>query len=511
MSDRSALALPALALLALAQLALWYASSVPFAYGYMSDEMYYLDCAERLAWGYVDHPPFSLLVLAGVRALLGVSLPALHLVPALAAIANVVLVALLARELGGGRSAQGLAALATFTAPVYQGLASFYSMNGMEPALWSTAFLLLARIGNGGDRRLWLALGVVLGVGLLNKISVLWLGAGLGLGLLLTPARRWLATPWPWACGGIAAAIFAPHVVWQVAHGWPTLEFMANATADKMVAKTPLDFAGEQILVMGPLAFPVWLAGLFFYFRAPEGRRQQWLAWIWIGVVALLIASGTPRMNYSAPAYGPLLAAGGVAVERFARVGWRRAVPALVALSLIVTGAGGLPMATPLLPPDRVLSYMQAIGLEVPRDQVEEEGPLPLHFALRFGWHELVDAVEAARDSLSPEERERSVVYAPSFGAAGALHFLGRDRELPPVISGHNNYFLWGHGGTEGEVLIAVVDDRAALAWAYESVERVSEIDCEYCDSLTDGWSVFVCRGLRVPFEEVWQRARRFI
>jgi 4-amino-4-deoxy-L-arabinose transferase-like glycosyltransferase len=504
-------AIPLLGVLCVSQLAIWFASSGPLAYGYMSDEMYYLDCAERLAWGYVDHPPLSPFVLAGVRALLGESLLALHLLPALALWLDVALVALLARELGGGRVAQTIAALAVFAAPVHQGVASFYSMNAFEPALWSGAFLLLAKLANGGRPRLWLALGALLGVGLLNKLSVLWLGAGLAVGMLATPARRQLATPWPWTCAGVAALFLAPHVAWQLANDWPTLEFMRNATAEKMVAKTPLAFAGEQVLVMGPLAAPLWLAGLGWYFLTPAGRRQQWLAWIWIVVLGLLVASGTARANYAAPAYGALLAAGGVAVEGFARSGPRRALPAALAAGLLVSGLASLPLATPLLPPERLSAYARALGVEVPREQVGEDGPLPLHFALRFGWHALIDAVAQAQAALAPGERERAVVLAPSFGAAAALRFLARERGLPPVISGHNNYFLWGHGGAIGDVLIAVSEDPGQLERAYRSVERVAEIDCEYCAAEVDRWSVFVCRGLRVPFERFWRGVRHFI
>jgi len=508
---RAAFATGPVALLCLVQLALWVLSSGPLAYGYMSDEMYYLDCADRLAWGYVDHPPFSLLLLAGVRALLGDSLLALHLLPALATCLDFGLVALLARELGGGRVAQALAALAVLAAPVHQGIAGFYSMNALEPALWSGALLLLARIANGASPRLWLVLGGLLGVGLLNKISVLWLGAGLAVGLLATPARRWLATPWPWACAAIAALLFAPHLFWQAANGWPTLEFMRNATSQKMLAKTPLDFAGEQILTMGPLAAPLWLAGLGWYFLTPDGRRQQLLAWVWIVVIALLVASGSARANYAAPAYAGLLAAGGVAVERGCRRGARRWPAGVFAAGLGLSGLALLPLATPLLPPERLIDYARALGVEAPRQQVGETADLPIHLALRFGWPELIDAVTRAQSELSPGERAQAVVLAPSFGVAGALRFLGRGHGLPPVISGHNNYFLWGRGDAGGEVLIAVADDASDLEWAYERVERVAEIDCRHCESELARRAVFVCRGLRVPFESFWARSRRFI
>ena len=174
--SRAPFALAATAALCAAQLALYAAASGPLAYGVMSDEYYYLDCASRLDWGYVDHPPLSIALLAALRAALGDSIFALHLLPALAACANWLLLALLARELGGGRTAQALAAAAGFSAPVLQAVAGFYSMNALEPPLWTGAAWLLARIGNGAGLSTWAALGALLGLGLLNKISVLWLG-----------------------------------------------------------------------------------------------------------------------------------------------------------------------------------------------------------------------------------------------------------------------------------------------------------------------------------------------
>lgn len=186
-----------LAALSAVRLAVYLLSAGPLAYGYMSDELYYLECARRLAWGYVDHPPLAPALLRLVDQTLGDSLLAIQLLPALVHCAVIVVVALLTRELGGGRIAQRLAALATAVAPVYLGVTGFYSMNGFEPVLWGGAVLVLARIRNGADARVWLGLGVLLGLGLLNKISMLWLGFGLAVGVVATPERRWLRTPGP--------------------------------------------------------------------------------------------------------------------------------------------------------------------------------------------------------------------------------------------------------------------------------------------------------------------------
>jgi len=491
-----------------AQLALYALTSGPLAYGPMNDELYYLACASRLDWGYVDHPPLSIALLAAARRALGDSLPALHLLPALAACANWLLLALLARELGGGRTAQALAAIAGFAAPVYQAVAGFYSMNAFEPALWTASAWILARIANGAGLSAWAALGVVLGLGLLNKISVLWLGLGLAVGLLLSPARRQLATPGPWLAAALALALFAPHLVWQVQHGWPTLEFMRNATQHKMVHKTPWAFAGEQLLVLGPAAALVWLAGLAWYF-GPRGRPQRAIVWLWLAPIALLAASGSARSNYSAPAYCVLLAAGGIAIERFAQPRGR-ALPVALALLLLAEGAASAPLAVPLLPPEWLTRYASAIGVNAPRDETSDPGALPLHLASRFGWRELALEVARASDTLTEAERADAVVLARSYGEAGAIDFYGPALGLPLAVSGHNNYWLWGLGGRSGDVAIALAKSDSQLTRWYRSVERAGRVACRWCNPFLDGVSVYVCRGLRVPRAELWSELRRF-
>lgn len=496
--------------LALLRMALYLLSSGPLAYGYMSDELYYLECADRLAWGYVDHPPLSLALLGLVRSVLGDSLLALRLAPALAGCGTLLLTALLARELGGGRTAQVLAALAAVVAPVLLALTGFYSMNAFEPMLWTAAALLIARIINGADARCWLLVGAVLGLGLLNKVSTLWFGLGLGVGLILTPQRRWLATPWPWLAGAIAFLVFAPHVWWQVHHDWPLVEFMRNATSEKMVEKSPLAFASAQLLVMSPVIFPLWITGLVYYFVTVDGRRFQLLGWIWITVFCLLAASGSARSNYLAPAYTVLLASGAVAVERIARAkGWQwlpGATIGIVALGCIATA----PMAIALLPPERYLRYERALGISAPVEQVDELGAMPLHYALRFGWGDLLAAVSDAYATLSSEERAKAVVLGTWFGDTAAVNFFGEKRGLPRAIGGHNNYWLWGPGDTKGEVLLAVVPTDAMLRNWYELVDRVAEVDCDYCMPAVDRLGVYVCRRPRLPLAEWWPEVKRY-
>jgi 4-amino-4-deoxy-L-arabinose transferase-like glycosyltransferase len=494
-----------------ARLGVYLLASGPLAYGYLSDEFYYLECARRLAWGYVDHPPLSIALLRLVRATLGDSLLALRLLPTLAHCGAVALVALLARELGGGRAAQRLAALAALVSPLYLGVTDFYSMNAFEPALWAAAALLLARIANGADPRTWLLLGLVLGLGLLNKISMLWLGVGLAVGLAATPERRWLATPWPWLAALLAFALFSPYLLWQAQHGWPLFEFMENARTQKMVVKPPATFVAEQLLVMNPVVVPLWAAGLVHYFASGEGRRQQLLGWIWIGAFALLMASGAVRANYLGPAYTVLLPAGGVAFERLARRRHWRWLPAGAASLFLVGGAALAPMAISLLPPERFAAYQRTIGVTAPVDQKEDLGPMPLHFGLRFGWAEIRAGVAKAVASLSPEERERAVVLGGWFGDTGMVNFYGTRDGFPPAIGGHNNYWLWGPGEATGEVVIAVAETDDDLRRWFEDVREVAEVDCLYCLPDVARLRVFVCRQPRLPISDWWPEVKNYI
>ena len=358
--SRPPLALSELLLLGGLCLGLHLFSNAAAAYGYMTDELYYLDSLDRLAWGYVDHPPLSIVVLWAVDAVLGHSIFAIRLLPALLGAGAVLLSGALARELGGGRAAQLLAALATLLCPTLLGMTSFYSMNAVDVLVWPLAGWLWLRIARGGDRRLWLALGAVLGLGLLNKYSVAWLGAGIALALVFTPQRRWLGTPWPWLAAALALALSVPHLLWQAQHDWPFLEFQRNAAAEKVVPMSPVRFLGTQLVMAGPLAAPLWIGGIAWALTVGGERPQRALAWCFLGPLLLLVLSSGARAYYLAPAFPFAFAAGGAWAEHLVARTGRRWIPAALAAGVVVSGVGGLPIAMPLLAPERVLEVIQS-------------------------------------------------------------------------------------------------------------------------------------------------------
>jgi hypothetical protein len=496
-------------LIALALVKLFIHLFTSSGYGFFRDEFYYIACSDHLDWGYVDQPPLSILLLWGARKILGDSLFAVRFLPAVAGALTVYLVGLMTRELGGARFAVVLAMVAAIVVPEYLGLTHVFSMNSFDVLFWAVSVYLLIRILKGGDKRLWIVLGLVLGMGLENKISVLWLGAGLGVGLLVTSSRKWLVTPWPWICGALALVLFAPYILWQAANGWPTLEFIENATTQKMAAVSAWGFWVNQILVVHPFNLPIWLSGLAFFLFLKDGRRFRLLGWIYVTVVVILISAGTSRSGYLVPTYTWLLAAGGVVIERATARMKIRVQVGLVGL-LTLGGLVMAPLALPVLPVETYIRYAKAMGVEPSTEERKEIGALPQHYADMHGWQEIVGTVGRVYERLEPEEKTRAVIWAPNYGVAGAIDFFGPDYGLPAAISPHNNYWLWGPGDADGSVTVVIGASEEDLSRACETFEHAATIECGYCMPYENGRPVYICRELIIPMAELWVSEKNF-
>jgi 4-amino-4-deoxy-L-arabinose transferase-like glycosyltransferase len=477
-------------------------------YGVFRDEFYYLACADHLDWGYVDHPPLSIAILWAWRAVFGESAVALRFLPALAGAALVLLGARIAREMSGGRFAEGLAAVAVAAAPGYFGIDSFFSMNAFELLFWAGAALLVARIVNTGEATLWLWLGVLLGLGLQNKISVLFFGFGLAVGVVLTPLRDHLRRPQIWLGGLLAAAIFLPHVVWQMSHGWPTLEFIRNAKLYKIATLSPLQFLGVQILDIHPLNLPVWVAGLFWLLAGREGRKFRVLGIVYV-VAFVTMAAQKSKPYYMAASYTMLLAAGAVAFEALTR-----ARTALRPVAVAVLAVGGLliaPLAIPLLPVETLIAYQRALGVAPVAAERQKLGPLPQHFADRFGWEEMTAAVAEVYGTLTTGQKDTALIVTSNYGEAGALRYYGPRYGLPRAVSQHNNYFLWGPATDRANVVITVGMDVKDVEDSFDSVTVAGRFESPYAMPYETRAPILVCRGLKLPLAEAWARGKKFI
>lgn len=481
-------------------------------YGYFRDEFYFMAASRHLDFGYVDFPPMVALIGAAVHALLGDSLAAIHLLPALAGAALVALTGLMARELGGGRFAQGLAALATLVAPTILGIDSLFSMNPFDELCWGLAAYVVLLIVTRRRPWLWLLLGLVVGLGLMTKVTMFYFVFGLCAGFLLTPARRVWRTRWPWLAALIATLIFLPYVAWQVANQWPSLGFFHHYGAVRDPV-TPLGFFIAQVVTMNPLSLPLWLAGLWYYFFTEEGRPYRMLGWAYLAIYALFTLIRA-KYYYFAPAYPMLFAAGAVALEPLLdRPAWRWRLYTYAG----VLAAGGLVLAIitlPALPPALLIWLTQPARLSQNLGFTQEPqgaGELPQPFADRFGWDTMTATVAQVYHRLPREQQAMACVLGKNYGEAGALALYGPSYGLPHVISGDDNFYLWGPGHCSGAVVLAVGWSRHDLAAVWADVKRGATISCHYCMSTEDNLPVYVCRRPRLSLQRAWPRFKVYI
>lgn len=479
------------------------------SWGLFRDELYYLANSEHLGFGYVDHPPMIGWLTWLTRHLFGDSMTALRSLPALAAGATVAICMAITREIGGGRTAQLLAGIATALAPVYVSLFGFLSMNAFDVMFWAAMTWALVRLLRTRDPRWWVVFGVIAGVALLNKISPLYLGFGVVVGLLATRDWRQFTSRWVWFGGGIAALLFLPYLIWEVVHGWPTLEFMANAALYKNVALSPWEFLAEQALMINPLVAPIAIAGLWWLLVSPDGRPFRAVGWAVVVVFIVMVATHA-KAYYFTPSFPMLLAPGAVFVERHTaspRMRWLRvAVPALVA----VTGALLAPVAKPLLPVESFVAYQQRLGLAPREMEHHEHGRLPQFFADRLGWPELAATAAGVYHALPEPDRTRACIFGQNYGQAGAIDFYGARLGLPKAISGHNSYHLWGPRSCTGEVVIVIGDHRERLEELFESVQLAAVHTCTDCMPYENNLPIWVCRGLRMSVDELWPQVASY-
>lgn len=474
------------------------------------DELYYIVSTDHLEAGYVDHPPLSIWILAVGRMVLGDSLFAVRLLPALVGSAIVFLVGMMVRELGGGRSAQALACAAALVSLAGVAFHAIYSMNTWDWLVWSIAFLLLMRLAKVPSLRLWMLLGVMLGLGLLNKVSVLWLGAGVGAGLLFSPLRTELRTRGPWIAAGIAFACFLPYILWNAANEWAHLEFMRNAASRKYSGINPLDTLLGQVLINNPTTLPLWLAGLVFFFL-PANRAWRPAGLVYVTTLAILLVNGTSKPEYLAPAVPVLFAGGAVLIDRLRsrtlRIGTRLSLAVLFALGSVL-----IPLVLPVLSAEQYIRFSDALGVKTKNMESNAESDLPQFYADMHGWKDLAATVDTVYRSLTDEERSACVIYAQNYGQASAITHYGRPYGLPAAVSGHNSYFLWGPGAvTDPSVVIIVGGRQSDHEQGFEEVNIATVYSSPYIMPYEDNKPVYVCRRAKAQLGDLWQSVKHYM
>ena len=500
-------------------------------YGYFRDELYYIvSGTQHLSLGYVDFPP----LVAWIAALLGVlsqdSLVSIHVVPSLAEAALVVVAGLIARELGGGRRAQLLAAVTTLLTLVFIAGGSIFSPDSLDQLWWSCLAYLMIRVVRRKEPKTWLYAGLVVGVGILTKATIAFFVVALLVPFLAIPSsRRHLQSRWVGAGALLAVALTLPILYWNLSNGWPMLHFYLEFRGD-VSGGGPLSFLANQIVEITFLNLPVSLVGLYFYLRSDEGKglRAFGVAYV-ILYVAMTLANVKPY--YLLPIYPMLFAAGAILIEKssvskrglFRWFGSRPYIAALAILAILLA-----PLTVPILPPSTLMNtYSPSVLTSSNGVTSGETGPLPQVLGDRFGWDTMVTTLARVYANLSGSEKSQACIFTTDYGQASAVNFLGRRLGLPAAISGHNNYYIWGPGRCTGQVLITVgpslsyfngsfVDFQkdyvnTTLRQGFGNVTYLTTIKCNNCMDNENNLPVYLCTNPTfASIESVWAGVRHY-
>jgi 4-amino-4-deoxy-L-arabinose transferase-like glycosyltransferase len=470
-------------------------------YGFHQDEMVVVDNAYNLGWGYVEYPPITPFLTRISLNIFGLSLVSARMFAALAHSIVMVLAGLMARELGGKRPAQVLAAIAAAIAPIAlaEGAMVMYVTFDF---LWSVLIAyFIIRLLKSEDPRWWLGIGAVIGLGMMTKFTMAFFTAGIVGGVLLTDVRRYLKSPWLWGGVVLSLLVFLPNMLWQIQHDFISLDFLQGIHArDINEGRAESFLTGQFVLSANTVVIPLWIAGLYYYFFRQDGKRFRMLGWIFvITFMIYLIAQGL--VYYQAPAYPMLIAAGVVVwqgwIDKLSVQKARLALgitSSILVVGAVFAGALALPISPINSPLFKAVAEVHAL------------------FTEQIGWHEMIKTVGDVYAGLPDEEKTRTGILTGENDEAAALNIYGGQYGLPKAISGSDTFWLRGYGDPPPATVITVGLERSYLGRFFEQCTMEGTITNSYGidNDLANPSAIYVCRKARLPWDEIWKQIKHY-
>lgn len=478
-------------------------------YGYFIDEVYFIACSKHLAFGYIDQPPLSIALLAILRWLFGTSIFVVRLLPAISIALTVFITGLIARRLGGSLVSMLIAGLGAMVMPVFLLFGSFYSMNAYEPLIWTLVVFFVVKMLQENNPRYWLHIGVLMGLGLEMKHTIVLYGIALIVGFLLSDKRKMLFNKWVlW--GGLACFILIlPNLIWQYVNHFPSLELYSNSFSNKNISKSYLQVVLEQIIFTNPFTFLLWFTGLIaLAFHKGKPYRLFLFAYLFLLLVILLGHSSRP--DRIASIYTFFLAFGAVVIEKSLKSLWRGFAQISIIVLLLTGGILLAPVFCPLMPPQTLKPYLSKLGLHFDIEEGKKGEPIPQWLADRIGWHELAAEVSQVYNALPENEKQNTVIISTNYGEAGALDLYGTEFGLPPVYATHNSFHSWGPPPDSVRTYIGVMIDIDDVRPRFDSAQEASVFHCEDCTRPQRNIPIYILRGPRFSMQKEWPKFKNY-
>ncbi len=483
-------------------------------YGYFRDELYYLAIGDNFDFGNLDILPLTPLYYKLITAVFGYSIKALHFGSSLCGAFSLVLACLIAKELGGKRYAVLLTGLSVFFSG-YLIFGALFTYDCLDFLLQTLLLYLLVKIVKGDKQRLWILFGLVLGLGLLNKLSILIFGAALFLSLLLRPQRVYFKRVWIWLAGLIALVFLVPFVIWQSHHNWYYLNFIAGYSGGVAYQASFLEFLWGQILPNNIFGMPIWVTGLILLLFSSSWKRYRLFGLMYVIVFFLAFFLGV-KFYFTIPMYSILLAVGSVRIEDYLQKrAWQKNKKLLAHIALpvlyVILSMPLLPMIVPLLPVEQFIQYASVLGVTAGvRHENTTLERLPQHVADRFGWEEMADQIADAYKKSSRELDEDIGIITENYGEAGAVHLFGKKYNLPePICFNSWFYFEALRHHRFKNVYISIGLSPQQLSSVFQEVAELSVFTHPYVMPYENNDPICLCRNPRYDLRRYWLVLRR--
>lgn len=483
--------LPIILTLSFVKLAIHYVGNSN--YGFHRDELLHLSVSEHMDWGFMEFPPFIGAIAKLSYWLFDYSLLGVRLFPTLAGVAILVLCCLIAKELGGKSKAillSGICVLAFL--PFYRNHTLFQPV-AFDQLFWTLGFYYIIKFINSRNKKFLILLGITLGIGLLNKYTILVWAFGLFIGLFFYQKGKLFKSKWLYISALISLLIFLPNLIWQFQNEFPLLKHLQGLRDNQLHELNPLEFGLEQLNF--PFTLIISLFGLVALLTDKNLRKYRA-----VGVASIVIFSTMWLLNskayYVFAIYPVLFASGAVKIESLLskKPVWVYAI----AFVTLAPSIYFIPEATPLLPIEKFVTYK---NLEEKNGRIELTGD----YADMFGWEEQVQLVDSVYQSLDPKEQKNCVLWAENYGEAGALKIIGKQYNLPNPISRHGSFWSWGFGNKDADVWISLGNEKPSVEHVFEEVELIKIITHKYAIGEEHGIPLYVCRKPKVNIEKWWK------
>ena len=477
-------------------------------YGYFVDEFYTIALSRHLAWGYVDLPPLVPALVALSRALLGESFLAQHIVPALAGALTLVFVCLIIREFGGEAFAVALGAMGFIIVPIWLNIDSIFCYDSIDQLILAGFLYTLVRFLRSGNHKLWPLLGLIAGIACLTKMTILFLGPGFLVALLVSKYRKDLLTPWPWLGAAICLVVVSPYLLWQYANHWPTLEYWTTYDTERMYHASVWQYLTNLTIYMSPFVMPFYFAGLYRIFRPVKGVNYAFLGILFLFTLGLMYAARMPA-RLLAELFIPLLAGGAVFLEELLTgLRWEKAGQVIAPAYLLIIGILAMPLNLPILPVNQMEAYADHFKMYYqPLREFNFAWAYPPLLSGRLGWDTLARDVAGVYNALPLEDKKIAGIYSEQYALAAAMDLLGPQYGLPHAVSGHLNYYLWGPGYSwDVMVIIASKTNNMSVFFDECELKAIGQHDFEPFGHAY----IFVCRKPKVPADVIWSSIKSY-